>query len=26
MWATVQVLDAAAFKPDAEGRVTCAQR
>lgn len=26
MWAMVQVLDAAAFKPDAEGRVTCAQR
>ena len=26
MWATVQVLDAAAFKPDGEGRVSCAQR
>src|SRR5580704_16409842 len=26
MWATVQVLDAAAFKPDGEGRVFCAQR
>jgi len=26
MWATVQVLSAAEFKPDSDGRVSCAQR
>jgi cytochrome c oxidase subunit 2 len=26
MWANVQVLSAGEFKPDRDGRVTCAQR